>query len=231
MAEYIATSITGFGSVVERLLKQDLTDLKVLSLSDGLVHFRYSGDPRRLRRLLYLNNVFFVMKSFQRGESMEQMTASLGKGTLSPLIRKGTFRVRFSDAGQFVSVPKNTTRSIEEQIMARSALQLDRLHPQTEIWLIRRRDGAGFYAQLLWKRRITEKDLPQGMLRPEMAYLLCRMMDLPSDAVVCDPFAGYGSLPAQLRTMVEQLNFYHLFHQKVLTYNYKPRQNISKQRE
>lgn len=201
MAEYLATCITGFEKICAGLLQKDLSDVRVRDTMSGLLRFRTSENRRRLKELLYLNNVYFVMKAYERECPFEEMVSGSKKGALAPLIRKGTFRVRFSDANRFVSVPKSIISEAERQVMSRSGLVTDRVTPQTEIWYIRRTEGIGFYAQLLWKRRITEKNLPQGQLRPEMAHLLCRMVDLPAESTVLDPFAGFGSIPEQLRAL------------------------------
>lgn len=201
MREYIATYITGFGQETQALLQQELPHVRLLHCLDGLIHFRCDADPAALKKLPCLNNVFFVMKVFRDGEGFQQMVEGCSHGALSPLIRKGTFRVRFSEANRFVGVPAAVMNRAEQLIEGRSSLTVDRVNPRTEIWYIRRTEGVGFLAQLLWKRRITEKDLPKGQLRPEFAWLMCHTIPLKEGMTVCDPFAGYGGLTATLESL------------------------------
>jgi tRNA G10 N-methylase Trm11 len=77
-------------------------------------------------------------------------------------------------------------------------MRIDRVNPQTEFWYIIRREKVGFFAQLLEKRKVTEKELNQGELRPEFAYLMCCCANIKSSSVICDPFCGFGAIPNQL---------------------------------
>lgn len=53
----------------------------------------------------------------------------------------------------------------------------------------------GFFGKLLRKRKITEKTLHKGELRPEFALLMCAFAGIKQNEILCDPFAGYGSIP------------------------------------
>ena len=114
------------------------------------------------------------------------------------IISKGTFRVRFSQENQFAKVDKQLVRKAEEMVINNSRLQLDRLSPSTEIWYSIRREGFGFCGQLISKREFTEKNLNKGELRPEVAYFMNVLANPCEKDVVCDCFAGYGSIPVQL---------------------------------
>lgn len=122
------------------------------------------------------------------------------KGHQQFLINKGTFRVRFSKENQFVKVDRNVTQNAEKSIQDNSCLRLDRVNPTTEIWYIIRSEGMGFYCQLLFKRKVTEKNLNRGELRPEFSNLMCSCIILNKDMIICDPFCGYGAIPKQLIT-------------------------------
>ena len=114
------------------------------------------------------------------------------------LVNKGSFRVRFQQENQFAKVDKNLTRKVEEYVLRNSKLKLDRLSPTNEIWFCIRREGFAFCGELISHREFTEKNLNKGELRPEIAYLMCVFAELSEDAVVADPFCGYGSIPIQL---------------------------------
>ncbi|MFW5676415.1 MAG: hypothetical protein ACOCNL_09075, partial [Acetivibrio ethanolgignens] len=44
MAEYISTFITGFKDVVINKITSDLKHIKVISIYDGLIYYRYDGN-------------------------------------------------------------------------------------------------------------------------------------------------------------------------------------------
>ncbi|MCR5005250.1 MAG: methyltransferase [Clostridiales bacterium] len=201
MAEFIATFPAGFADVVRDEMENTLTGCRVLHVYETLIHFRHGGGMESLRSLTFLNNVFFVMKAWQEAGSFAAMVREAASGAVAPLIRRGTFRVRFSDAGRFASVDAEVMKKAELQVCAKTQLTVDRLAPRTEVWYIRRQEGTGYYAQLLWRRRVTEKNLKQGELRPEFAFLLCRTIPLTEQTTVCDPFAGSGAIPRQLSHM------------------------------
>jgi len=199
MTEYISTYITGFGEqIVSRILK-DLSGVKILGLYDGLIHFQFFGDFFCLKKLPYLNNVFYVMKSFKgMFVSYRQMVESVCASKQKIPITKGTFRLRFSKGNQFVKVDNNLVKKVEKHILGESKLKIDRVNPTTEIWFIIRTEGIAFCGQLLFKRSLTEKNLQKGELRPEFAYLMCLCAELTRNSVVYDPFCGFGSIPKQL---------------------------------
>lgn len=199
MAEFIASFITGFQTVVEKDLPKKLNGVKIINIYDGLVHFQYNGNSRDLEKIIYFNNTFFVLKTWKgKGLSFPSMVGAVGAERRYYLINKGTFRIRFVQENQFAKVDKNIARRAEETVLNNSRLQLDRLSPSTEIWYSIRREGFAFCGQLLSKREFTEKNLNKGELRPEIAYLIGCFAGIRKDAVVLEPFCGYGSIPVQI---------------------------------
>ena len=61
---------------------------------------------------------------------------------------------------------------------------------------MRRSENIGFFMLRLTKN-ITNKKLPAGELRPELAYILCYLSNPNKNDVFLDPFAGYGSIPIE----------------------------------
>lgn len=201
MTEYISTYITGLGNVVKNRLIADLPGVKVIKVFDGLIYYKYDGNFNDLKRIIYLNNTFCVMKAYKGNRlDFKVMVNNSIKGHQQFLINKGTFRVRFSKENQFVKVDRNVTQNAEKSIQDNSCLRLDRVNPTTEIWYIIRSEGMGFYCQLLFKRKVTEKNLNRGELRPEFSNLMCSCIILNKDMIICDPFCGYGAIPKQLIT-------------------------------
>lgn len=209
MAEYVSSFITGFQDVVKKDLVQRLPSCKIISIYDGLVHYKYAGNSRDLEKIIYFNNTFFVLKTWKgKGLNFHSMVGAVSSEKKYYLINKGTFRVRFSQENQFAKVDKNIARRAEETVLQNSRLTLDRLSPTTEIWYSIRREGFAFCGQLITKREFTEKNLNKGELRPEIAYLISSFADIQKDDVILEPFCGYGSIPVQL---VKKFHFSKLY--------------------
>ncbi len=199
MAEFVSSFITGFQSVVEADLTSRFKNLKILNLFDGLVHYRFDGDSRELEKILYLNNTFFVLKTMKgKGLNFPSLIGAVCSGKNYFLINKGSFRVRFQNENQFTKVDKSLTRRAEEYVLQNSKLKIDRLSPTNEVWFSIRREGFAFCGELISKREFTEKNLNQGELRPEIAYLICCFADIQNNDTILEPFCGYGSIPVQL---------------------------------
>lgn len=199
MAEYISTFTTGFSDVIPMALQKLLPGAKVLQVYDGLVNYIYDGKGEQIQRVLIFNNTFFVVRKYQ-GKSSEMgsmVQSAMALKRLPP--SKGTFRIRYSVNNQFVGMNKAVTRRLEDKISQFTGSRIDRVSPQTEYWFIQRSENVGFFGRLLNKRKVTEKSLHKGELRPEFAYFMCMLGGLDQAAVVLDPFAGYGAIAKQIR--------------------------------
>ncbi|MDR1688699.1 MAG: methyltransferase [Clostridiales bacterium] len=199
-AEYICTFISGFSDIVSKQIKQKLKGVKIIRLFDGLIHFLYAGSPFDISRLVFLNNTFFVISKFtSKNLTFKSMALQVSKINFRIMDTKAeSFRVRFSKENKFEKVPERVSDIAEYSVKKNSSLKIDRINPSTEFWFIIRREGIGFFAQLLKKRGATEKSLRKGELRPELAHLLCGAAEIKPHYTVLDPFAGYGSIPNQI---------------------------------
>lgn len=96
MPEFIATFTTGFGEYIQKQIAKDMAGIKVVGLYDGLIHFKYNGDYSKLIKLIYLNNIFYVLKTFRgKNISFEQMTNVVCKKRNLYLSQKGLFVLGF----------------------------------------------------------------------------------------------------------------------------------------
>jgi len=199
MAEYISTYITGFSDLIPIAIHHVLSGVKVIKVYDGLIYYSYSGDIDELSKVMFFNNTFVVIDVFKgKKTEINEMAKSVVLMKYLPKT-KGTFRVRFSVNNQFVGINKKLVGQIENKIRKLTKCRVDRVSPETEYWFIKRSENIGFFARLISKRRVTEKNLNQGELRPEFAYLMCMLGELKKDSVVMDPFAGYGAIPKQIK--------------------------------
>jgi tRNA G10 N-methylase Trm11 len=197
MPQYISSFTTGFGAIIEKAAKKHLKgNFKLINLYDTLIHYEYDRSPFDLTKIPCFNNVFFVIKNFTEDNlNFEDMVKSKIDNKITLPINKGRFRVKFSRFSQFEAVDKSLSYFAEKIITDISDLKVHRTLPDTEIWYVIRSENVGFLVQLLKKRAFTEKNLHKGELRPEFAYLMALYADINPKDVVCDPFAGYGSIP------------------------------------
>lgn len=209
MAEFVSTFTTGFKKVVEKNLPEIVSGCKILNIYDGIVHYKFNGNSHDLEKVVYFNNTFFVIKSWCNfSGNFSTMVNDFCNENKYLLISKGSFRTRFVRENQFEKVDKKLVLKVEENVLKRSKLKIDRVSPSTEIWFNIRREGFAFCGQLISKREFTEKNLNKGELRPELAYLMCCFAELKENDVIAEPFCGYGSIPIQL---AKKFRFLHLY--------------------
>lgn len=209
MAEFVSTFTTGFKKVVEKNLPEIVSGCKILNIYDGIVHYKFNGNSHDLEKVVYFNNTFFVIKSWCNfSGNFSTMVNDFCNENKYLLISKGSFRTRFVRENQFEKIDKKLVIKVEENVLKRSKLKIDRVSPSTEIWFDIRREGFAFCGQLISKREFTEKNLNKGELRPELAYLMCCFAELKENDVIAEPFCGYGSIPIQL---AKKFRFLHLY--------------------
>ncbi len=211
MTEYISSFPPGFERLVRKELPARLPGVRIQSVYSGLVRYAWKGKQQAAFNVPYFGNTFQVLRVFS-GKDLDfrRMVDSVVHSRGGALCVSGgkTFRIRFSRENAFCKVDASVQQTAERAVLSRSRMQLDRVHPGTELWYLLRSEGIGFYAQLLQKRKATEKQLHPGQLRPELAALLCAAAEVRPIDTVCDPFAGYGSIPMQL---LEQHRFHRLY--------------------
>ena len=199
MAEFISTFTTGFQDIVRDDLPKRIRGCKILEIYDGLVYYSFNGNSRDLSKIVYFNNTFFVLKTIKnKNANFTDIITAIATDTKYYLVNKGTFRVRFMKENQFTHVDAKVMNKAEQIVINNSKLKINRLSPTTEIWYSIRRDGFGFCGQLISKREFTEKNLNQGELRPEIAYLICCFANIEQNDTVLDLFCGYGAIPVQV---------------------------------
>lgn len=209
MAEFVSTFTTGFKKVVEKNLPEIVSGCKILNIYDGIVHYKFNGNSHDLEKVVYFNNTFFVIRSWRNfSGNFSTMVNDFCNENKYLLISKGSFRTRFVRENQFEKIDKKLVIKVEENVLKRSKLKIDRVSPSTEIWFNIRREGFAFCGQLISKREFTEKNLNKGELRPELAYLMCCFAEINENDVIAEPFCGYGSIPIQL---VKKFHFLHLY--------------------
>jgi len=227
MAEYISQFITGFEEKVSRWIPRELGGAEIQYINGGLAYYKYTGKPEFVAKLPFVNNSFTVISKYNGTNlTFEKMAYDAAGKTLrqSGGIKTGgrgvgggsggsggrgknkydsfgeaetSFRVRFSREGQFEKVPFGVLEAAERAIAVNYGLYVDRDRPDHEFWFILRRGEPGFFGRLLKKPAAAR--LNKGELRPELAGMMCLDCAFDKNTVVCDPFAGYGSIPLYIQ--------------------------------
>lgn len=206
MRTYLSTFISGLQNPVSNLLKENIKDVRINSVLDGLIIYETNESHNKIKQLRFFNNTFILIKTFTNlgKNSLDNMLKDISKmknltKIISRLLSKDnkSFRIMVSKENQFVSANKNILKKIEKKILSSKRKLKFNLHkPDTEFWFLQRRENIGFFMLRLTKN-ITNKKLHKGELRPELAHILCYLSEPDKEDIFLDPFSGYGSIPIE----------------------------------
>ncbi len=200
MPIYASTFASGLEPLVRECFPRLLRGSQIYDIYNGLVVYRFDGKPEQLARPGIFANTYLVLAR-QNSPSFRSMVLQAGKADPAYLtrVRAGqSFRVRFQRNGRLEHVDPALHAQAEQLVARRARLRVDRENPDWEFWYIIRSENVGLYCLLLGRREHTERDLPRGALRPELARCMCVYAGVGPRDVVLDPFAGHGSIPEQL---------------------------------
>ena len=201
MLPFFSTFISGLGELVGRWLQEDLLNVKIDALSDGLVIFETGTSSHDVGKIRYLNNCFVLISKYGSTQLITDVSAAVGfllrdkgiGGKLRQLgaIKGGSFKVIFSSENRTVSVDRDLLARLERLIIGETGLRPVRFGAGREFWLITRHDGI-----VLFGLRITplKKKTEEGELRLELANILCHLSGPGKSDVFLDPFCGSGSI-------------------------------------
>jgi len=220
---FYASFIPGLQNIIEDVVRQRLSDVKIHRLLDGAVIFETETTYDKLNFFCF-NNIFAVVHVMEHTESsgalekhlnfimnLNTQSAAGKKGApaagslrnsainLDPVINNSkkfrTFRVVVSDENKPASIDEKQRTGAEKFISQISGLKVNRALPDTEFWFLYRSEKFSVFMKRLTLRPSWEKTLQKGELPPPLAWILCRLTCLNHDDTVLDPFCGYGSIP------------------------------------
>lgn len=203
MRTFYSTFITGFSEVVRQALSNNLKDVKIDRLSDGLIIYQTKAEIDTIKKLRFFNNSFFLLNHFPKLGSNpinEMFRQTICNKELIPKIqaiipkKKTAFRIMASVENQFVAMDKNLLGRLENIISQERNLVLDRSKPEIEFLFLVRREGYGLFGLRLTRHPSYEKILEKGEIYPELAHLLCLISEPRADDIFLDPFCGSGAI-------------------------------------
>ncbi len=201
MPIYASTFTSGLEPVIKEYLPRLLRGCQIYDLYNGLIVYRFDGKPDAFKRVNIFSNTYLVLhrQNNPTFKSMVQQAAAKADPSFTGRVRSGqTFRVRFQKNGKLEHVDKPIIAQAEDLIKRRARLRVDRENPDWEFWYIIRSENIGLYCMLVERREQTDRTLPQGALRPELAQCICLYAGTAAGETLLDPFAGNGSLVSQL---------------------------------
>lgn len=197
---YISTVISGCENIITDFLRHDIVDIKILNTLNGLVLYETNTDLDSIRNLEYLNNSFIVLKTFDKLSDTDKdvitkmISETLGdyKNINIPNRKINVFKIFASYESNLVSPSGHTVSQLIDKIKQTTKSKYNSIGADTEFWFMARSEKIGFFALRITKNK---KKLSPGELRPEIAYILCRLSNPKETDVFCDPFCGSGAIP------------------------------------
>lgn len=148
---YVSTFSKNKRNEVENYLKENSKAIQVELLSENIIVFNTSKDISQISSIPNLNSLFILIKRF------DQLTGSYFKpmfqwserhsfeilGGISKSFGFKTFRGIISEGDRIISGHRNAIRSLERKVSKQTGLRIDRVSPDTEVWVTHTKDGYG----------------------------------------------------------------------------------------
>ncbi len=203
MITYAGTFAAGFEKIIPSLLEEEVPSAVIKNLESALVIFS-TDIILEDTALPFLNNLFVCLAVWNTNSlSFSGMKNNIPYSSLKNMLKpflygKTSYRLRFSKENQFCSVDKNLVASLEKSLSSAAGIPPDRLNAKTEIHFIIRRENISFAGLKLTEKTSAEKIYEKGELRGEIVRLMLHIAEMEDEYVICDPFAGYGSIPRRI---------------------------------
>ena len=208
---FYAAFIPGLQNLIADVIKERLSDVKILKLLDGAVLFETATDYDKLNFFCF-NNIFAVISIMEHADNNVQPKIALEKhikaviknNAASEVVTNNnkkfhTFRIAASAENIPAAIDEKLKADAESYISRFSGLKVNRSLPDTEFWFLFRNEknqnNFSVFMKRLTLRPSWEKTLHKGELPPPLAWTLCRLARLVHSDTVLDPFCGYGSIP------------------------------------
>ncbi len=199
---YISTVISGCENIILDFLHQDISDIRIIEKLNGLIFYETNTNIDIIRELKYLNNTFVALKTFDNllGDNdtiinkMISETLNDYKNINIPKHKIKVFKIFNSIESNLVSPNGHLISQLIDKIQQTTKSKYNSVGADTEFWFIARSEKLGFFTVRITKNK---KKLMAGELRPEIAYILCRLSEPKDTDIFCDPFCGSGAIPLE----------------------------------
>ena len=205
---YASSYISGFGKIVEAILKSKIKDIVIVKNLDGLIIYQTKLQFSELK-LSCFNNTYQVLAitksittlSYENAlkKFISQIELNLtGISNNINLMKSKSFKILPFDENSPTSINFDTIKNLEQRIARNLDLQIGLKKHNFDIILSRRREGLFLLLFKLTYNRLTEKKLAPGSLRPELCNIMAWIANLNPTDIIIDPFCGHGSIPKEI---------------------------------
>jgi len=137
---------------VGKLIQKDIFDIEIELMIEKFIIYKTSTDFKKLSLINYLNNTFVLIKKFDdlTGTYFKPMFQWAGRNTfeqvkeVSKQMGFKSLRVILYDKNKIVSGHRRAIKALERQISNEINLKVDRVKPDTEVWVVHTAEGYGF---------------------------------------------------------------------------------------
>lgn len=205
---YASSYISGFGKIIETILKKQIPDLVVVRHLDGLIIYKTKLAFSN-QKLPCMNNTYQVMAMAETDlknsyevalkKFVKQIDINFAGVSDNVNITHGkSFKILPFDNNSPTSINFDIVKSIEQQIQSKLKLKIGLKGHNFDVILLRRSEGVFLLLFKLTYNRMTEKNLPKGALRPELCNIMSWISDIKPNDIILDSFCGHGSIPKEI---------------------------------
>ena len=134
------------------LLQKNLSDIEIELAQDGLIVFKTSLEPKIFTKIEPSIKTFFLIKRFDNleGNYFKPIFQWAGRHSLEQIsdINKyfgfKSFRIVLKDKKKTLSGHRRAIKALENKISKETNLAVNRVNPDTEIWIVHTSQGYGF---------------------------------------------------------------------------------------
>ncbi|MBW6442063.1 hypothetical protein K0B04_04150 [Patescibacteria group bacterium] len=149
---YLSTFSPENSVVVKDLFINKINDIVIELEARGIIVFSTSKKFNKSLDDKLLNNTFLVIKQFDNlvGTYFKPIFQWAGRHSLANLENTAkelgfkSFRIVTKDKGKIVSRYKRAVKAMENKIGKEIGMRVNRLNPDTEIWIMYTKDKFGF---------------------------------------------------------------------------------------
>lgn len=149
---YLVTFSANKSDTVVKYLNQNFSDVKIDLLLDKYVTFSTSKSVIPVSNNKDINNIFFIAKRFDNltGSYFKPIFQWSGRHSLEIIGKKAkglgykSFRLILNDKGKIRSGYRRAIKSLENKISKETGMIVNRVSPNTEVWLTYTVEKYGF---------------------------------------------------------------------------------------
>lgn len=149
---YFSTFSGQIAKTIQDQIISDIKDVEIEIIKDKFIVYQTTIDLKKLSMLEYLNNTFVVLKRFDqlRGTYFKPIFQWAGRHDFEKVeeyakeFGLSSLRIIINDNSRIVSGHRRAVKALERQISNQTNLRINRVNPDTEIWILHTKSGYGF---------------------------------------------------------------------------------------